>query len=163
MLDATKAKVQSLDSLQRLVAAWRVHDHKIVFTNGCFDLLHLGHISYLAEAKALGDKLILGLNSDDSVKRLKGNTRPINDVNSRAMMLASFSFVDAVVIFEEDTPILLIEGVLPDILVKGGDYDLNQIVGHDVVIEQGGIVKTLPFLEGYSSSNIVSRIQGEAD
>jgi len=155
MLDATKAKIHSLDSLKRLVAAWRVSDHQIVFTNGCFDLLHLGHISYLAEAKSL--------NSDASVKRLKGESRPINDVESRAMMLASFSFVDAVVIFEEDTPLLLIKGLLPDILVKGGDYELNQIVGHDVVIKQGGIVKTIPFLEGYSSSNIVSKIKDTAD
>jgi len=161
MLDSIKGKIYSLDELQRRVSAWRISSNKIVFTNGCFDLLHLGHISYLADAKALGDKLIIGLNSDGSVKRLKGETRPINDVKSRAMMLASFAFVDAVCIFEEDTPLNLINTLTPDVLVKGGDYELNQIVGHDVVLQGGGIVKTIPFLEGYSSSNIVSRIKGD--
>jgi len=159
MLDSIKGKIYTLDGLQRRVAAWRIRGNKIVFTNGCFDLLHLGHISYLADAKSLGDKLIIGLNSDASVKRLKGETRPINDVESRAMMLASFTFVDAVCVFDEDTPLHLISTVSPDVLVKGGDYELNQIVGHDVVLKAGGIVKTISFLEGYSSSNIVSRIK----
>jgi len=130
MLDSIKGKIYALDELQRRVSAWRIRSQKIVFTNGCFDLLHLGHISYLAETKALGDKLIIGLNSDDSVKRLKGKTRPINNVESRAMMLASFAFVDAVCVFEEDTPLNLISTIAPDILVKGGDYEMNQIVGH---------------------------------
>jgi len=161
MLDSIKGKIYSLDELQRRVSAWRISSNKIVFTNGCFDLLHLGHISYLADAKALGDKLIIGLNSDGSVKKLKGETRPLNDVKSRAMMLASFAFVDAVCIFEEDTPLNLINTLTLDVLVKGGDYELNQIVGHDVVLQGGGIVKTIPFLEGYSSSNIVSRIKGD--
>jgi rfaE bifunctional protein nucleotidyltransferase chain/domain len=160
MLDNIKEKIYTLDDLQRRVSAWRVRSHKIVFTNGCFDLLHLGHISYLADAKSLGNKLIIGLNSDESVKRLKGVSRPINDIESRAMMLASFAFVDAVCVFEEDTPLHLISTLSPDVLVKGGDYEMNQIVGHDVVLEAGGIVKTIPFLEGYSSSNIVARIKG---
>ncbi len=161
MLDSIKEKIYTLDELQRQVSAWRIRSNKIVFTNGCFDLLHLGHISYLADTKALGNKLIIGLNSDDSVKRLKGETRPINDIESRAMMLASFAFIDAVCVFEEDTPLNLISTISPDVLVKGGDYELNQIVGHDVVLKEGGIVKTIPFLEGYSSSNIVTRIKGE--
>lgn len=161
MLDSIKAKIVELDVLQEYVATWRSRSEKIVFTNGCFDILHLGHISYLAEAQSLGDKLVIGLNSDASVKKLKGDRRPINDVESRAMMLASFSFVNAVIIFEEETPIRLISAVLPDILVKGGDYEMNQIVGHDVVLSQGGIVKTIPFLEGYSSTKIISRIRGE--
>ncbi len=160
MLHDVKAKIYQLDALQRRMAAWRIRDQKIVFTNGCFDLLHLGHLSYLAEARSLGDKLILGLNSDKSVKILKGDARPINDVESRAMMLASFSFVDAVVVFEEETPLKLITAILPDILVKGGDYEVNQIVGHDVVLNNGGEVKTLSFLEGYSSTSLVSRIKG---
>lgn len=160
MLHDVKAKIYQLDALQRRMAAWRIRDQKIVFTNGCFDLVHLGHLSYLAEARSLGDKLILGLNSDKSVKILKGDARPINDVESRAMMLASFSFVDAVVVFEEETPLKLITAILPDILVKGGDYEVNQIVGHDVVLNNGGEVKTLSFLEGYSSTSLVSRIKG---
>ncbi len=160
MLHDVKAKIYQLDALKRRMAAWRIRDQKIVFTNGCFDLLHLGHLSYLAEARSLGDKLILGLNSDKSVKILKGDARPINDVESRAMMLASFSFVDAVVVFEEETPLKLITAILPDILVKGGDYEVNQIVGHDVVLNNGGEVKTLSFLEGYSSTSLVSRIKG---
>jgi len=160
MLHNIEAKIYELEALQRRIAAWCIHERKIVFTNGCFDLLHLGHIKYLAEAKSLGDKLIIGLNSDSSVKTLKGDSRPINDVRSRAAMLASFSFVDAVVVFEEETPLKLITAILPDILVKGGDYKLNQIVGHDVVLKKGGEVKTLSFLEGYSSTSLVSKIKG---
>ena len=160
MLDHIKAKISDLPALSRRVNAWRVRGEQIVFTNGCFDLLHLGHLTYLAEASALGDRLIIGLNSDASVSKLKGAHRPIHDIESRAMMLASMAFVDAVVVFEEDTPLLLIEGLLPDVLVKGGDYKLNQIVGHDVVIQAGGVVKTIAFLEGYSSTNIETRIKG---
>jgi len=136
-----------------------MHRDKIIFTNGCFDLLHLGHLNYLAEARAMGHRLVVGLNSDDSVRRLKGDHRPIHDVESRAMMLASLFCVDAVTVFEEDTPLSLIEAVLPDILVKGGDYKPNQIVGHDVTIKHGGAVKVLSFLEGYSSTKIEARIK----
>lgn len=159
MLSRIQEKIYEIVALQRQIAAWKIRDEKIVFTNGCFDILHLGHISYLSEAKTLGSKLIIGLNSDSSVKRLKGDHRPINDIDSRGAMLASFSFVDAVVVFEEDTPIDLITGILPHILVKGGDYELNQIVGHNVVQEHGGVVTTIPFLDGYSSSTIISRIK----
>jgi len=161
MIDQIRKKIIATENLEKLLKVWRLQSQEIVFTNGCFDLLHLGHLSYLAEAKALGDKLIIGLNADASVSRLKGAHRPINDAESRAMMLASLQFVDAVTLFEDDTPLHLITQILPNVLVKGGDYTLNQIVGHDVVLGAGGIVKTIPFLEGYSSTNIVSRIKGE--
>ena len=161
MIDQIRKKIIATENLEKLLKVWRLQSQQIVFTNGCFDLLHLGHLSYLAEAKALGDKLIIGLNADASVSRLKGDHRPINDAESRAMMLASLQFVDAVTLFEDDTPLHLITQILPNVLVKGGDYTLNQIVGHDVVLGAGGIVKTIPFLEGYSSTNIVSRIKGE--
>lgn len=160
MLNHIKSKISDLSALSKRVDAWRAIGEEIVFTNGCFDLLHLGHISYLAEARALGDRLIIGLNSDASVTKLKGVHRPIHDVQSRAMMLASMEFVDAVVVFEEDTPLILIETLLPDVLVKGGDYKLNQIIGHDVVLKAGGVVKTIAFLEGYSSTKIETRIKG---
>ncbi len=160
MLNLIRAKIFDLPALVSEVNAWRVYGHKIVFTNGCFDLLHLGHLTYLAEARSLGEKLIIGLNADSSVKKLKGEHRPIHDTNSRALMLASMAIVDAVVVFEEETPIHLIEALQPDVLVKGGDYELNQIVGHDVTLNGGGIVKTIPFLEGYSSTKIEARIKG---
>ena len=159
MLAHIRNKVLELEPLSRMVNGWRLHGDLVVFTNGCFDLLHLGHVSYLAEARGLGDKLIIGLNSDASVRGLKGQHRPIHDLESRAMMLASMECVDAVVVFEEETPLRLIEKLVPDILVKGGDYETNQIVGHDVVIKAGGQVKTIAFLEGYSSTLIETRIK----
>jgi len=161
MNDSIHAKIIVPENLEKLLKIWRLQSQNIVFTNGCFDLLHLGHLTYLADAKALGDKLIIGLNADASVSRLKGDYRPINDGYSRAMMLASMQFVDAVILFEEDTPLNLITQISPEILVKGGDYELNQIVGHDVVLKQGGQVKIIPFLEGYSSTKIIARIKGE--
>jgi len=161
MNDSIHAKIIVPENLEKLLKIWRLQSRNIVFTNGCFDLLHLGHLTYLADAKALGDKLIIGLNADASVSRLKGDYRPINDGYSRAMMLASMQFVDAVILFEEDTPLNLITQISPEILVKGGDYELNQIVGHDVVLKQGGQVKIIPFLEGYSSTKIIARIKGE--
>ena len=160
MLDHIKAKLIAPEHISTHVNTWRQQGDKIIFTNGCFDLLHLGHLSYLAEARALGDRLVVGLNSDASVRRLKGNHRPIHDIESRAMMLASLQFIDAVVVFEADTPLSLIESVLPDVLVKGGDYKPNQIVGYDVTIKHGGTVEVLSFLEGYSSTKIEARIKG---
>ena len=130
-------------------------DQKIVFTNGCFDIIHLGHIQYLAQARELGDLLVVGLNTDLSVKRLKGESRPVNPEFARAMVLAALQFVDFVILFDEDTPLNLIHTILPDFLVKGGDYSIDQIVGADFVIEKGGKVITLPFVEGFSSSNII--------
>lgn len=132
---------------------------KFVFTNGCFDILHIGHVTYLEKARALGDFLIVGLNSDASVKRLKGQTRPIKDQINRAAVLAGLASVDMVIIFEEDTPLDLIHIVQPNILVKGGDYTIENIVGSEFVINNGGEVKTLQFIEGQSSSRIINRLQ----
>ena len=131
---------------------------KIVFTNGCFDLLHVGHIKSLSQAKDLGDILIIGLNSDKSVKKLKGNNRPINSFEDRAKLLAALKSVDLVIMFEEQTPENLIKEIIPDVLVKGGDYDIEEIVGYQTVIDNGGRVKTLSFYEGYSSTNYIDKI-----
>ncbi|MCB5251375.1 MAG: D-glycero-beta-D-manno-heptose 1-phosphate adenylyltransferase [Candidatus Cloacimonadaceae bacterium] len=133
---------------------------KIVFTNGCFDIIHAGHVSYLSAAKALGDILILGLNSDKSVKKLKGKSRPINTQQDRATVLAAFSFVDYVIIFEEDTPYELIKELQPDILVKGGDWHRDQIVGSDLVLKRGGKVLSLSYVQGLSTTNILDKLKG---
>ena len=131
---------------------------KIVFTNGCFDLLHVGHIRYLSNAKKLGDFLIVGLNSDESVKILKGQNRPINKFEDRAMLLSALRSVDLVIKFEEQTPENLINKVVPDVLVKGGDYDIEDIAGYHTVIKNGGKVRTLDFYKGYSSTNYIKKI-----
>jgi len=136
---------------------WRFHQKKIVFTNGCFDILHRGHIDYLANAADLGDVLVIGLNTDASVSRIKGDARPIQDQTSRAMLLSSLSFVDAVVLFNDDTPYELIKFIKPDVLVKGSDYQAEDIVGYDVVKEKGGEIVTMDFLEGFSTSKIIER------
>ncbi len=132
---------------------------KIVFTNGCFDLLHIGHIRYLAQAKRLGDFLIIGLNSDSSVKELKGEDRPINSLKDRATLLSAIESVDLVIMFEEQTPENLIKDIVPDILVKGGDYNIEDIVGYQTVMQNGGQVKTLSFYDGYSSTNYINKIK----
>ena len=131
---------------------------KIVFTNGCFDLLHVGHIRYLAQAKKLGNFLIIGLNSDSSVKELKGEDRPINSFEDRATLLSAIESVDLVIMFEEQTPENLIKDIVPDVLVKGGDYNIEDIVGYQIVIQNGGQVKTLSFYDGYSSTNYIDKI-----
>lgn len=141
--------------------AVKLHQQKIVFTNGCFDVLHFGHVHYLLQAKELGDVLVVGLNSDDSVRRLKGPSRPINGEKERAFVLAALACIDYVVVFEEDTPKELIETVRPDVLVKGGDYALDQIVGADFVTRNGGSVTTLPFVEGFSSTRIIEQLKTE--
>jgi rfaE bifunctional protein nucleotidyltransferase chain/domain len=138
--------------------ALKLHQRKIVFTNGCFDVLHFGHVHYLLQAKELGDILVIGLNSDDSVRRLKGPTRPINGEKERAFVLAALACVDYVVLFGEDTPKELIETVRPDVLVKGGDYDISTIVGADFVQRNGGTVTTIPFVEGFSSTRIIEQL-----
>ena len=143
-----------------LTKEWKKDGETIVFTNGCFDLLHLGHIEYLARAASLGSKFIIGLNSDQSVKTLgKGGLRPIKDQKTRATILAALEFVAAVVIFNEDTPYQLISSILPNILVKGGDWEIDAIAGADVVTKNGGQVKSIPFVEGYSTTNYVEIIQ----
>lgn len=152
-------KIIDLPNAKKLTDQWKNNGQKIVFTNGCFDLLHAGHIAYLSEAASLGDKLIIGLNADSSVKKLKGASRPINDDLTRSTLLAAMSFVDAVVFFDEETPIKLISEILPDVLVKGGDYTIDEIVGAKEVIANGGEVKSLQFLPGYSSSSIIEKIK----
>ncbi|QJD97501.1 D-glycero-beta-D-manno-heptose 1-phosphate adenylyltransferase [Mucilaginibacter robiniae] len=155
------SKISNLPELKTTVSNWQQQGLKVVFTNGCFDLLHTGHITYLAKAAEMGDKLILGLNADASVKRLKGESRPVNPQDSRALLLAALFFIDAVVLFEEDTPHNLITILLPDLLVKGGDYTIDNIVGASEVIANGGEVKTINFVEGYSSTSIIQKIKGQ--
>ena len=132
---------------------------RVVFTNGCFDILHVGHIRYLEEASKLGDVLIVGLNSDESVRRLKGPDRPINNEHDRADVLCALRSVGYVVVFSEDTPYELISSIMPDVLVKGGDYSIEQIVGRDIVENNGGEVVVLPFVEGKSTTNIITKIR----
>lgn len=151
-------KVFDLDSISEKVNNWKSKNH-IVFTNGCFDILHLGHIDYLFKASKFGDKLIVGINTDKSIQRIKGENRPIQDEFSRTSILASLSCVDAVVLFHEDTPKQLIELIQPNTLVKGADYEVEDIVGSNFVIANGGSVETIPFLEGYSTSHIINSIK----
>lgn len=153
-----KNKIQNWDEINATVRDWKSQNLKIVFTNGCFDLLHYGHVHYLADAKNCGAKLIVGLNAAASVARLKGAHRPINDELTRQHLLASLEMVDAVVVFEEDTPLKLIKLIMPDVLVKGGDWQPHQIVGSQEVLDNGGKVKSLPFVEGYSTTNIEAKI-----
>jgi rfaE bifunctional protein nucleotidyltransferase chain/domain len=159
-LSPIKAKILDQKSLDSWLAIARFKKQKIVFTNGCFDVLHHGHIVYLSKAADAGDKLIIGLNSDDSVRKLKGNNRPVMDQDSRALILASLHFVSAVIIFNEDTPYKLIEHIKPDVLVKGGDYKTEEIVGYDIVKAKGGEVITVDYIEGYSSSALIGKMSG---
>jgi rfaE bifunctional protein nucleotidyltransferase chain/domain len=154
-----KNKIFSLENLKIQVKEWEATLEKVVFTNGCFDIVHQGHIEVLARTSDLGSKLIVGLNSDSSIQKLKGENRPIIQEQSRAILLASFSFVDAVVLFSEDTPIDLISTLLPDVLAKGGDYKIETIVGHKVVQENGGQVILVPFVDGFSSTTIIEKIR----
>ncbi|MES3017610.1 MAG: D-glycero-beta-D-manno-heptose 1-phosphate adenylyltransferase [Bacteroidota bacterium] len=152
-------KIFTQEEIKARLNVWRLLEKKIVFTNGCFDLVHLGHIDYLAKAADLGDKLIIGLNSDKSTSDIKGPNRPITDEKSRSFLLASMSFVDAVILFDEETPVNLIKLVKPDVLVKGADYTIDQIVGSDIVISNGGSVQTLEYLPGYSTTLIEQKIR----
>ncbi|MBR9922348.1 MAG: adenylyltransferase/cytidyltransferase family protein [Bacteroidetes bacterium] len=152
-------KIKSWDALREQVIKWQNDGKKVVFTNGCFDILHYGHIHYLAEASDLGDRLILGLNSRESVSRLKGPNRPINDDLTRSFQLAGMEFIDALTFFPQDTPLELIQTVNPDVLVKGGDWTPDQIVGSEHVIQAGGTVRSLPYIDGYSTTNIETRIK----
>lgn len=157
-IEQIKRKIVCRKDLKELILKWRNANEKIVFTNGCFDLLHLGHVDYLAKAKDLGERLIIGVNTDSSVKRLKGEHRPLQDENSRLHILAALQSVDAVVLFDEDTPYELIKEIEPDILVKGADYKIENIVGYDIVVSRGGSVQTIEFIEGYSTTLIEKRI-----
>lgn len=141
------------------VNGWKALGKKIVFTNGCFDILHHGHIDYLAKAASLGNVLVAGLNTDASVKRLKGAARPINNEQDRALQMAALMYIDAVCLFDEDTPLELITALQPDVLAKGGDYTIDKIVGADIVQGNGGSVEVIPFVEGYSTTSLVERIK----
>lgn len=153
------SKIYTRDELIKAVYRWRFLGKTISFTNGCFDILHAGHISSLGEAAKEGDILIAGVNTDASTKRLKGNDRPVNDENSRALLLASLAIVDAVTLFEEDTPLELITAIMPDVIVKGGDYTMDQMIGAKEVIAKGGRVIINPIVKGYSTTGIVEKIR----
>ncbi len=153
-------KLLPLVELSRRRCGWRTYSQDTVFTNGVFDLIHPGHLTYLAEAAALGQRLIVGVNSDESVKRLKGDSRPIMPLAARMQLLAGLFYVDGVIAFDEDTPLELIKSLRPDVLVKGGDYQVDEIVGAKEVRAWGGDVRVLPFVEGYSSTSIIERMQG---
>lgn len=148
-----------LDEAVLQVADWQRSQQRVVFTNGCFDLVHLGHIDYLEKARAHGDRLVLGLNTDASVGRLKGPLRPVVDEYARARLMAALSFVDTVILFDEPTPKELIEALKPDILVKGDDYSVETIVGADFVLANGGEVKTIPLVKGYSTTSLIEKIK----
>ncbi len=149
-------KIITEQTLPNLLQEWK--GEKVVFTNGCFDIIHLGHIDYLSKAKALGSKLFVAINTDRSVSKLKGPHRPLQDEQSRLQIMASFLFVDAVMLFDEDTPYNIIKIIQPDVLVKGGDYIPENIVGYDIVIAKGGSVVSLDFMPGYSTSAIEKKI-----
>ena len=159
MIASIQAKVGTWASTLEKVQGWQAAGESIVFTNGCFDLLHYGHLHLLASARNEGDRLVVGLNATPSIKRLKGPERPVQDDQSRLFLLAGLSPVDAVVVFEEDTPFELIKYLQPDVLVKGGDWAVEQIVGAKLVQAKGGRVLSLPFIEGFSSTNIINKIK----
>lgn len=150
-------KIVDMTTLQSRLHHWRAVGDRVVFTNGCFDILHRGHVELLAQCRELGDHVVLGLNSDASTRRLKGPQRPINDQLSRAIVLAGLSFVDAIIIFEEDTPLEMITQIHPDVLVKGGDYKASEIIGADFVKNNGGEVRIIPLVDGFSTTSIISR------
>ena len=158
-LQSIKSKIYTQSELLEQSKVWKNNGEKIVFTNGCFDLVHRGHVELLANTADLGDKLVIGLNSDSSIKNLKGKNRPIIDENSRAILLASLQFIDAIVLFSEATPYQLIEAILPDILAKGGDYKVEEITGHELVLRNGGEVILVPFIDGFSTTNIINKIK----
>jgi D-glycero-beta-D-manno-heptose 1-phosphate adenylyltransferase len=158
--DIIQQKIFLLPQLVQRIAQWKLLDKKIAFTNGVFDILHPGHIFSLSQAAKEADYLVVGINSDSSAKRLKGNSRPVNNQEARTLILASLVIIDAVIVFEEDTPLELIKALKPDVLVKGGDYTIEQIVGAKEVIKAGGRVVINPLIEGYSTSNIIKKARG---
>jgi len=159
-IESVQRKIIPAEELDRMIAFCRFKEYKIVLTNGCFDIIHRGHIEYLAKARGFGDILVVGLNTDDSVRRLKGNGHPLQDQNSRSLILASLSFVSYVILFDEDTPYQLIKKIQPDILIKGGDYKPEEIVGFDIVQKKGGTIETIELVDGYSSSSIIQKLNG---
>jgi len=155
----TSEKIVTRQQIPDLLDKWHKNNLRVVFTNGCFDILHLGHVDYLEKASALGDRMVVGLNTDASVKKLKGPERPVNNEYARSRIMASLEFVHAVILFDEDTPYELIDIVKPDILVKGNDYTLDKIIGADIVLNNGGEVKTIPLVDGYSTTGIISKLK----
>jgi len=155
----TRNKIQLLDDAFQTIENWKRKGRILVFTNGCFDILHIGHVDYLEKARKEGDKLIIGLNTDASVRAIKGSGRPINDEGSRAKLLAALAFVDLVIPFDQSTPLELIRAIRPDILVKGNDYEITNIVGAEFVMENGGKVITLDLIQGVSTTNIINKIK----
>jgi D-glycero-beta-D-manno-heptose 1-phosphate adenylyltransferase len=161
--ESTQAKIiTSPEDLARLLTIWKFQSKKIVFTNGCFDILHRGHVEYLSQASLLGDKLIIGMNTDSSVRILKGESRPVQDEYSRALILASLACVDLVVPFPEETPLQLIEQIRPDVLVKGGDYEITEIVGYELLKSYGGKVLTIDLTAGFSTTAILKKLGNPA-
>ena len=160
-LNKLKAKILNIKDLAKIINEWRLNGDKIVFTNGCFDLIHLGHLEILARSADLGDKLIVGINSDVSIKKIKGNSRPIIEEDSRAKQLAAIEFIDAVILFNEDTPYDLINILKPDVLTKGGDYKKNDIVGNQLINKEQGKVVVIPLTQGYSTTSILEKIKNE--
>ena len=152
-------KICSLTEATVRRASWKENNETVVFTNGCFDILHLGHVDYLEKARQAGTKMIVGVNADSSVRQLKGPSRPVNNEYARARILASLQFVDMVIIFEEETPLQLINTLLPDVLIKGDDYSIETIVGAKEVIANGGKVTTIPLVPSYSTTNIIQKLK----
>ncbi len=157
-LELIQHKIYTLETLSRLVNQWHMLSKKVVFTNGCFDIIHQGHNTYILQAAEFGNKMIVAVNSDSSVRKLKGDKRPVVDQYSRAFNLACNTYIDAVIIFDEETPLQLINTLKPDVIVKGGDYTIDTIVGAKEVIEYGGQVEIIPFLEGYSTTSIIEKM-----
>lgn len=158
LISKVREKIITTDNLVLKVSQWKKNKMKVAFTNGCFDILHLGHLEILTKSKEFGDRLIVAVNSDESVRKLKGKERPINDFQTRSNMLASFSFVDYVVEFSDDTPKKLIQKIKPDFLVKGGDYNKKDIVGNDIVSSYGGETIIIPLIDGLSSTNTINKL-----
>ena len=158
LISKVREKIITTDNLALKVSQWKKNKMKVAFTNGCFDILHLGHLEILTKSKEFGDKLIVAVNSDESVRKLKGEERPINDFQTRSNMLASFSFVDYVVEFSDDTPKKLIQIIKPDFLIKGGDYKKKDIVGNDIVSSYGGETIIIPLIDGLSSTNTINKL-----
>ena len=163
LLSARETAIMQLPALMSQVQNWRQSGHSVGFTNGCFDILHPGHLKVLEEAKARCGRLVVGLNSDASVCRLKGENRPVNSEQARAQVLAGLSVVDAVIVFEEDTPLELIQSLQPDVLIKGGDYTEAEIVGADAVKARGGYVHIVPLLEGHSTTSTIARATSDPE
>ncbi|HUX53257.1 MAG TPA: D-glycero-beta-D-manno-heptose 1-phosphate adenylyltransferase [Williamwhitmania sp.] len=157
-LNFIKNKILTSQELLTKRAYWNFKNQSVVFTNGCFDIIHRGHVEYLAKAASLGQVMVIGVNTDLSVRKIKGDNRPVQDQDTRALVLAAMEFVSAVILFDEDTPYELIKAVQPDILVKGADYKPEEIVGYDIVTARGGKVVTIPFVEGFSTTSIIQKL-----